>query len=154
MDFITNKQLQKLHIMLKQLGLNDDKEHIVFDASGGRTKSSKELTINEARNLISELSEHDPDDRMRRKVYALAYDANIIYGDTPADKRMNTAKLNMFLLSHGSIKKDLNKMTHKELVKTVSQFEQIVKHKSESAANKATKSLLNELNIESSFKSH
>ncbi len=152
MKRITTDQLKKLHVLLNQLGLIADKKQIVQHYSKGRTDSSKELTIAEAGALISALAGNDGDDRMRRKVFALAYEAGIIYGDTPEDKKMNAIKLNQFLLKSGTVKKELNSLTYNDLVRTVSQFTQIVKHKGESTAAKQTTSLLNELNINSSFK--
>lgn len=149
---ITKSQLTKLHVLLNQLGLIDEKKAIVSHYSNGRTESSRELTMSEASALISALAANDGNDRMRRKVIALAYDAGIIYGDTPEDKKMNTVKLNQFLQRSGTVKKELNKLTYTELVKTVSQFQQIVKHKEESEAAKQTRSLLSELNITSSIK--
>jgi hypothetical protein len=152
MKNITKDQLSKLHVLLNQLGLMADKKEIVRHYSNGRTESSKELTIAEAGALIGALAGNDGNDRMRRKIFALAYDAGIIYGDTPEDKKMNAVKLNQFLLKSGTVKKELNKLQYNELVKTVTQFTQIVKHKGESVAAKQTKSLLEELNITSSFK--
>lgn len=153
MQYITKDQLKKLHVLLNQLGLIDDKKEIVSHYSKGRTESSRELTIAEAGALISALAGNDGNDRMRRKVFALAYEAGIIYGDTPEDKKMNAIKLNQFLLKSGTVKKELNKLTYTELVKTVSQFNQIVRHSNESSAAKQTRSLLNELNIQTSGKS-
>jgi hypothetical protein len=149
MSSITKKQLAKLHVLLHQLGMADQKADMVFNISGGRTKSSRELTLLEAKELLEYLSKYDPSERMRKKVLALAYESGIIYGDTPEDKKMNVAKIDMFLQSKGVIKKRLNDLKHDELIKVVNQFEQIVKHISYSQAGKQTKNLLNELNIKS-----
>lgn len=147
MQQITKEQLQKLHVMLNQMGLIDDKPNLVYSYSKGRTTSSRELTMIEARDLIKHLSENDPCQRMRKKIFALAYEANMIWDDIPEDKKMNAIKLDQFILLRGAVRKSLNKMNNKELVKVVSQFEQIVKHKQQTKANKATKSLLDELSI-------
>ena len=152
MQQITKPQLVKLSILINQLHLQDQKAAMVSSISKGRTESSKELSIDEARLLISYLDGIDNSDNMRRKIFALAYDAGIIYGDTPADKRMNAAKLNMFLKERGTVKKELNKMQREELIKTINQFVQIIKHQQQNSATKATKNLLDELNIKSSFK--
>ncbi|MEP7317117.1 MAG: hypothetical protein ABI921_00190 [Panacibacter sp.] len=152
MEKITKAQLQKLHVLLNQFGLIDEKANIIHSITNGRTKSSRELTKDEAGNLLSQLSKNDPADRMRGKIFALAYEAGIIWGESAEDKRMNSIKLRAFIKEKGTVKKELNRMTNTELVKVVSQFEQIVKHKAESQASKATKTLLNELNIQSSFR--
>lgn len=151
MKSITNEQIKILHTLLNQLGLLEEKKSFVYDVSNGRTESTKELTIIEARQLIQHLRSDDSGDKMRRKVFALAYNADIIWGETDADKKMNLIKINKFLKEKGTVKKELHKMTNAELIKVVNQFEQIVRHKKESQASKATKSLLEELNIESSF---
>lgn len=152
MEKITKDQLKKIHVMLTQMCLIENKPFIIFQFTGGRTEHCSQMTIQEATNLIKHLimlSGTGQDlDRMRRKVFALAYGADIIYGDTPEDKRMNTVKLNKFLIERGAIKKKLNQMSYQELIKTVNQFAQIVKHQQQTGANKATRSVLDELNIQ------
>ena len=144
---ITPKQVSKLHALLFQSGLMDNKRELVYEVSDHRTTSCKELTYPEVTRLIGYLEDVSGADKLRRKVFALAYQAGIIYGDTPEDKKMNTAKLNRFLIERGAIKKELSKMTQPELIKTVRQFAAIAKHNEESHHNKEIKSLLNELNL-------
>ncbi len=147
MNTITKGQLSKIHVLLSQAKLTDQKAMLVQSFSRGRCTSCKELTMNEAIEFIKYLSVEDANNSMRRKVFALAYEAEIIWGDTPADKRMNSAKLNKFLLERGTVRKSLNDMDRGELIKTVNQFQQIVKHTQESKQNKETRSMLSELNI-------
>ncbi len=147
MEMITKPQLQKLHVLLTQLGLIEQKAKIVSITTYGRTESSKELTIQEGRYLIGQLADNDRDIKMRKKLFALAYEAGIIYGNSAEDKKMNTAKLNKFLKERGTVRKELKDLTHEEMIKTVSQFQQIVKHTHQTTANKATKALLDQLNI-------
>jgi hypothetical protein len=127
--------------------LMEEKPDFVYQFSNGRATSTKELTTQEATDLIKHLSKYDPCDKMRKKVFALAYEAGIIWGDTLEDKKMNAAKLNMFLRERGTIKKDLSKMKSEELVKVVSQFQQMIKHNEFAKAGKATKNMLAELSI-------
>lgn len=147
MNKVTNAQLSKLHVLLTQLKILDQKADLVLQFTGYRSISSKEMTKDEATELIRHLSKYDSCDKMRKKVFALAYEAGIIYGDSWEDKKMNAAKLNLFLQERGTVRKELSKMTKEELVKTVSQFEQIVKHNEGTAASKTVKNVLNELNI-------
>lgn len=148
MQPITPAQLKCLNTLVSKQGIaKDDKEALVQAFSGGRVSSSKDLSFGEAATMIKHLKAFDPNNKMRNKVFALAYEAGIIWGETPDDKKMNAAKINTFLLKNGAVKKKLIAMRKEELVKVVSQFQQIVKHAGESKANKATKSLLNELNI-------
>lgn len=143
----TKPQLSKIHLLLVQLNILDQKADLVFEFSNYRATSSRDMSKDEATDLIKHLTKFDPLNKMRKKVFALAYVAGIIYGDTWEDKKMNAAKLNLFLRERGTVRKELSKMNKEELVKTVTQFEQIGKHKNESQASKATKSVLDELGI-------
>ena len=148
MTKLPNNYLSKIHILLKEHGLTEYKGMLVLQFTGDRTEHSSEMWVSEATRLISHLSQLDPAaNRMRRKVFALAYEAGIIWGDTPADKRMNAVKLDRFLKERGTVRKSLNAMSREDLIKTVSQLEQMVKHIESAEAGKAVKSLLGELNI-------
>lgn len=148
MKQITPEQLRCLNTLVSKLKITKDKkEALVHAFSNSRSISSKYLYADEAAAMIKHLKELDPDEKLRKKVFAVAYEAGFIYGDSPEDKRMNTAKLNAFLLKCGTAKKELNAMTGAELARVVAQFKQIVKHTNESKASKATKSLLSTLNI-------
>ncbi len=153
MEKITKDQLKKIHVMLNQMKLMEYKADLIHQFTNNRTEHSSEMTIVEAKNLLHHLTlltgtDDQASDRMRKKVFAQAYEAGIIYGHTPDDKRMNSAKLNSFLKKGGAIKKKLNEMSHQELVKVVNQFAQIIKHQQQTGANKATRSVLDELNIQ------
>ena len=151
MQTATKPQIAKIHVLLTNLGLLDQKPEIMYNLSNGRTDSSKNLTIDEAKRLITNLATYDPNERQRSLIFSLAYQAGIIYGDTPADKKMNAAKLNMFLKERGAVKKELNAMNYGELVKIHRQFEAMVKSVKKANDNKdagnAVKQLLNELNL-------
>lgn len=154
---ITTAQLRKLNFLISKLNLQEQKAALINSVSNKRTQSSKELTLKEAIWLISKLDKKFNENKqtnepMIRKIFAMAYDAEIIYGDSEEDKKMNTAKLNQFVKERGTVKKELKEMNSGELLKTINQFKQIVKHKTESEAAKATKNLMQELNLESSFK--
>jgi len=151
MQTATKPQIVKLHALLHNLGLKDQKADIIYNLTEGRTESSRELTIDEARRLITSLAGYDPNERLKSIIFSLAYQAGIIYGDTPEDKKMNTAKLNMFLKERGAVKLELNQMHYNELIKTHRQFEAIVKSVNAANENKqagtAVRNLLNEFNI-------
>ncbi len=151
MEKATQPQIAKIHVLLRNLDLIDQKAEIVYNLSNGRTESTKQLTIDEARRLITSLAGYDPNERQKGLIFSLAYQAGIIYGSTPEDKKMNVAKLNMFLLERGAVKKRIDDMIYKELVKTHRQFEAIVKSVGKANDNKeATKAvvgLLDELNL-------
>ncbi len=153
MKTITKPQIAKIHVLLNNKGWLDQKKEIILDASDGRTASSKELTIEEARHLIIMLAEHDPAERLKSLVFSLAYQAGIIYGSSADDKKINAAKLNLFIMERGAVKKELNKMNYTDLVKVHRQFEAIVrstqKSKNNKEANNVVANLLNELSINS-----
>lgn len=151
MKNITPPQLAKIHVLLSQLGLLDDKKEIIANFSKGRTESSKELSSEEARQLLISLTEYSPNERLKSLIFSLAYQSGIIYGSSQEDKKMNAAKLALFLKERGTVKKELNQMTYPELIKTHRQFEAIVKNTNKSKEkkhhDKAVNMLLDELNI-------
>jgi hypothetical protein len=150
MKTINKEQLKKLHVLLGRLDWMDDKKNIVEQITGGRTQSSRELTFDEAKYLLQQLSEYDPAERMKSLIFSLAYRAGIIYGSSEVDKKLNTAKLNMFLKERGAVKKELHQMTYPDLVKTHRQFEAVVKNVGKSndmkAAGKLVANLMEEIN--------
>lgn len=152
MQTVTKPQIAKIHVLLSNLGIADQKAEMIYNASKGRTESSKELTIDEARALITFLAQYDPREKQKGLIFSLAYKAGIIYGSTPDDKKMNAAKLSAFIKERGAVKKDLNAMNYDELIKVHRQFEAIVKSTQKSSGNKeadtAVKNLLNDLNLQ------
>lgn len=147
----TKPQIAKINILINQLGFKDQKADIILEACGGRTDSSKALSIDEARLLLIRLSEYSPLEKLKSIILSLAYRCGIIYGDTKEDKRINVAKLNMFLKTRGTVKKELNQMSYNELLRTHRQFEAILKSVNNSSlkkeADKAVKNLLEEMNL-------
>lgn len=154
MTYATKPQISKIHVLLTKLGMIEDKKEIVKTVTAGRTESTKELLFNEARHLIKDLAEHSPDERMKSLIFSLAYQCGIIYGSTNEDKKINAAKLNLFLRERGAVKKELNAMSYHELRKTHSQFEAILRNTKKSRDNKQAQKvvgdLLQELNLSTS----
>ena len=132
---VTTAQIKKIHVLLNQKDLMDQKQVIVNAFSDGRTTSTKDLTCNEARQLIDKLQEHTPlsdaeaqeiREKARnlfRAIYGIAWKMDIIYGETDDDYHMNVAKLNMFCRQRGTVKKNLSDMNMEEMKKTHRQFE-------------------------------
>jgi len=148
---ITKPQIKKLQFLYRELGLTDSKKEMLLEYTNGRTDSTAKLTMDEARDLIQQLSAQDPAAKERKTIWHLAYLAGIIYGDTIEDLKMNEAKLNMFLRTKGTVKKDLPKMKLEELKKVHRQFEGIIRNNKKTKENKVaqevTTRLLTELNI-------
>lgn len=106
---ITPSQNRRLHQLLNDLGLMEDKKELVRSFTNGRAESSKELSVDEAKRLIFHLEgihkTDDPADRRRKKVLAICYNMGWIFGNSPEDQKMNTAKINAFLKRYGYLKK-------------------------------------------------
>lgn len=148
---VTIPQIKKIHTLLNNIGALEDKKEIVYAFTNGRTESTKELSLSEARELIQQLAHNEPSEKHRKAIVYLAYKAGIIYGSTKEDYQMNRAKLNMFLRERGTVKKDLEKMSLQELKQVHRQFEAIVRNNKKSADSKDAKrvadALLSELGI-------
>ncbi len=126
---VTTAQIKKIHVLLNERGLMEEKRDLIYQVSNSRTSSTKELTVNEARHLISYLmGEEDETKKLQavfRSIYYLAFKMDIIYGETDEDYHMNIAKLNMFCRQRGSVKKNLTEQNLVEMRKTHRQFEAI-----------------------------
>ena len=148
---ITSKQLGMLHALLTETGQMNNKRDLIYEVTNGRTTSSRELSYQEVKILFTYLKgfiQVDDNDRIKGKIFALAYETGLIYGHTPEDKKMNAAKLNNFLNTRGAVRKALNDMTRAELIKTLNQFAAMAKRNEESKHRKEVNHLLSDLNIE------
>ncbi len=56
MQYITVEQNRALHSLINQLGIAEQKANMVFNATDGRSSSSKELTQKEAQAIINNLN--------------------------------------------------------------------------------------------------
>jgi len=138
---VTPAQIKKIHVLLQQQGLMDQKETMLQSISKGKATSTKDLTCYEAKQWIAFLMDDQAETQKKQNivVYAiwrLAWNMGIIYGDTEADYEMNRAKLNMFCLQRGTVKKKLTEQNLIELRKTHRQFEAMyTKHKNKVSDN-------------------
>jgi hypothetical protein len=126
----------------------EHKRSIVMEVTMGRTDSSRELYSDEVERIIEMLREQDPVDRMRRKVFYLAYELGIIHGDSKEDRAINRHVLDTFLERNSYLHKPLAKYRKCELPKLVSQMEMILKHTRESKAKKSVANVLAELGMQ------
>ncbi len=124
---ITPKQLKMIHVLLNKFGLAGQKENIILRFSEGRTGSCRELTLDEAKQLITFLLDTDEKKRIIKGIWHLSYMMGIIYGESFEDGKMNAATLNMFCKSRGTVKKDIDKQELSELKRTHRQFERMYK---------------------------
>lgn len=142
---VSKPQIGKIQVLLNQNGWMHEKAEIVAAISDGRTTSTRELTSMEAIQMIRYLSEHNPGERMKSLIFSLAYQACIIYGSSPADKKINAAKLDLFLQDRGTVKKKLNAMGIPDLTRTLKQFQAIVRSVSRAKENKEASSAVDRL---------
>lgn len=125
-------QNRQLHAIIGKLGLSKEvKEDLVYEYTGGRSSSSKDMDMQECQALINYLNvlargadQHtDRANRMRRKIIAICHEM----GWKLETGAINMKKVNDFCIQHSTLKKDLNSHTVQELPKLVTQFEQLLK---------------------------
>lgn len=123
MRTITTPQLKKIHILLRQLGLMERKPEIIHGFTDGRTESSREMTLLEAKALIEWLEGSQERKNMLRRIWHLAYEIGIILPGDRDETAMNAAKLDIFCKERGTVKKNISEQSVKELKRTAKQFE-------------------------------
>ena len=120
---ITSPQLKIIHTLLNDLGIMDRKQELIYSFSDGRTESSRELSLSEAKGLIEYLKNRDAYSNMINRIWHLSYEMEIIKEGDKTEMAINSAFLNEFCLSRGTVKKPLQKQSLNELKRTVKQFE-------------------------------
>ncbi|WP_370860938.1 hypothetical protein [Parabacteroides faecis] len=127
---VTTPQLKKIHTLLGQLGLMDSKPEIVNSFTDGRTESSREMMLSEAKALIEWLMGTQERTSIIRRIWHLAYEMEIIIPGDQNEKAMNVAKLDTFCKERGTVKKAISAQSLKEIKRTAKQFEAMYnKHK-------------------------
>lgn len=134
---ITPQQLKALHTTFRGIGMDEEARHsCIYSFTSGRTESSKELTMEEARQLLSKLKPMDDKARelqqeqarmVFRDIYRLSFlipQLNQGFGsDSEEDYRMNVAKLNIWARKYTKARKDVTSMALWELQETKKQLE-------------------------------
>lgn len=142
MRTITNKpitagQLKALHATFGRLGIDADARHgCIHHFTGGRTESSRELTMQEARELLERLNPMDDKARAMqaaeaRQVFREIYHLSFLIpqlnqgftSDSDEEYRMNVAKLNVWARRYSKARKDVTAMQLWELQDTKRQLE-------------------------------
>lgn len=146
---ISPAQLKKVQTLFSKLGFEpDDKQGIINSLTKGRATSTKDITFDEAKYLITYLVGRAEPERAAYQekcrgivgqIYRLSYDIGMSYGDTPEDKLMNCAKINKFCRERGSVKKNIPEMNLMELQKTKKQFEAILNNNLDNAVKQLVK---------------
>lgn len=135
----TTQQLKAIHALLHKKGLLHEKPEIITVFTDGRTHSSKEMTMEEARELLivfntsspapSPQGEKGDKGPMIRKLFAMAHEMGWIVKTTmvtPAGEivaKNDNSRVYGWVLKYGYLKKDLRQYQYKELPKLLTQFE-------------------------------
>ncbi|HMN89787.1 MAG TPA: hypothetical protein PKD70_11190 [Saprospiraceae bacterium] len=120
---ITVAQIKRLHALLNELNLINNKQEMILAASGGRTSSSKGLTEQEAQFLIESLQAEKDNTvgRMRKKIIHLL----CLLGYVMDDGQPNMRRIQHFVqhrTGQNNPKKNLlHKLTVKEAIKVLNQ---------------------------------
>lgn len=151
---MTTEQNRRLHKLLTETKLMGFKAELVGSYTAGRSTSSKDLTTNEARELIRHLegvanglqdstvpAEPKPGEKMRKKIFSLCWDMGFCQESNT--KEQNNSIVKGLVEKLGVLKpKQLNHYTEQELPKLVTQFEQIKRNNEYQAARVIVRELL------------
>lgn len=123
---ITPAQLKALHVALRQKGMEGQKANLVLGISQGRTESSRELSMEEARELIKYLTPQPPNPPEGGLPSKQAEGVRKMRGKMKQqglEIGWNTEALNDWCIRYGYLKKGFYLYTYVELPKLLSQFE-------------------------------
>ena len=114
-----------IHTLLGKENLTERKADLCMSFSDGRTASSRELTVQEAKDFIEYLLNDEKRKEIIKAIWYLAYAAGMITDGDELDRRINAIKIDLFCMERGAVKKPLNKQNLNELQRTRRQFEAI-----------------------------
>ena len=120
---ISAQQLKALHATFHRIGMDDEARHgCIYEFTSGRTESSRELTMREARQLLERLN--PTDDKARAMQMAEARNVfRDIYRLSFQIPQLNQAKLNIWARKYSKARKDITSMRLWELQATKKQLE-------------------------------
>lgn len=136
----TNAQNSRLHALLSKLGIMDQKADLCHQYSGGRTKSSSQLSRNECQMLINFLKQQQPKkhtdtaDKLRKRILSVCHQLGWYQRDKNFNIVLNQKnkpildirRIDQFCVQRGKYKKPLNNHNVEELRKLVAQFDQLL----------------------------
>ena len=138
---VTAQQVKALHTVFRQMGMDADERHeFIVNFTDGRTNSTKELTMNEARKLLDILGKDQREAYQReakqvcKQIYALSFQISFLNkgfdNGTTEEFEMNKAKINVFCRNNTRFHKNLTEMTLAELKEVKKQMEAIARKES------------------------
>lgn len=132
MNLVLNK---KMHTLLAQANLMDEKRTLVQSFTEYRTEHSSEMTDAEAMLMIDYLRRQpDPAQKMRRKIISMAHEMgwhSLITGPSNQEEGgrakwvIDMKRLNAWMVKYSYLHKELNAYRYKELPKLITQFESL-----------------------------
>lgn len=135
MNLATIQQVKAVNAYLAKAGQMENKKAIILNASNGRTSSSKELSFQEAKALLTALAlskkqveTPKPSQKMINKLFAIAHEMGWIKNVTTVGKNgLETKKdygiLHSWIDKYGYLHKPLRQYTYSELPKLLYQLE-------------------------------
>lgn len=125
---VSNAHLGTIHALLKQTGTADNKRDMVYSITNGRSESTRDLTAQEAQNMISKLQAiqaakpavNDECDKKRKRLIGMAYGI----GENAAFAKAWCEKYGVF-----QTKKKFNEYSSTELSALIAKFEKVHKHR-------------------------
>ena len=135
---ITQAQIKAIQSILSKKGFDSEMRHDLIDGfTSGRTRSTKDLSFDEARKLIEVLMREEQSriekdvKKVLSAIYKLSFDIDFLnkgYEDgTDEDRAMNIAKINRFTREKGKFRKNVSQMSLNELKETKTQFEALAR---------------------------
>ena len=114
-------QRRELHRLITACGIEkEQKEDLVFQFTGMRYTSSKELTDDQAMGLIRFLRKMDPCNKMRRKILSMAHEM----GWELENGKVDIERVNAWTKKYGRWHLPLNDHDKNQLAYLVTQFQE------------------------------
>lgn len=130
MQTINQLQLKAIATLCSKLKITGEAKQMIVQAfSQGRVTSSKNLTYQEAKELISHLKSLDPDEKLaeklRRTMISFAHEMKWYLPNTT---KVDMKRLDGWCKQYGKYKKSLQNHTLSELPILITQFKHVFKH--------------------------
>lgn len=132
MNMITKAQIIRIHILLNELGFQNDKDYkasLVREFTNGRETSTTGMRYYEADELLKALAAatyQNPklvaSDAMRKKILHYAHNMGYV-----VNGRVDVKHVDNWCKSHGYLHKGLNEYTYEELPALVTQYQNVYK---------------------------
>lgn len=144
---ISPQQLKALQACFGKIGMDTDERHdFVRQFTDGRVSSTKELTFDEARLMLTRLNGNKEKVNQAevlnlvKSIYHLSMRVSFLNKDFPSDNmadfEMNKAKINIFCRNRTKYRKNLTLMSVAELKGVKKQLEAIVYKEEQERNNK------------------